>query len=196
MKQTQTDWDAAYQRRETPWEKGKPHPALLDFLAKSGPLEGEIFVPGCGCGQDVRALSTTANHVVGIDFARRAIAKAKARRRVAKEEYLLADLFALPSELDEQFDWVFEHTCFCAIDPARRNDYVRTVVRLLKPGGKLLAVFFINPDHDEEGPPYRVSRTELEKFFGKYFAVEQEWVPARTHPGREQRELMRVLAKL
>ena len=196
MKQTQTDWDAAYQRRETPWEKGKPHPALVDFLAKNGPLEGEIFVPGCGSGQDVRALSTTANHVIGIDFAQRAITKAKARRRVAKEEYLLADLFALSSELDGQFDWVFEHTCFCAIDPGRRTDYVRTVVRLLKPGGKLLAIFFINPDHDEEGPPYRVSRTELKEFFGKYFAVEQEWVPMRTHPGREQRELMRVLTKV
>ena len=196
MKQTQTDWDAAYQRRETPWEKGKPHPALLDFLAKNAPLQGEIFVPGCGSGQDVRALSTAANHVVGIDFARRAITKANARRRVAKEEYLLADLFALLSELDGQFDWVFEHTCFCAIDPARRTDYVRTVVRLLKSGGKLLAVFFLNPDHDEEGPPYGVSRTELEEFFGKFFAVEQEWIPARTHPGREQRELMRVLAKL
>jgi SAM-dependent methyltransferase len=195
MKQTQTDWDAAYQRRETPWEKGKPHPALVDFLAKNGPLEGEIFVPGCGSGQDVRALSTNANHVVGIDFAQRAITKAKGRRRVAKEEYLLADLFALSSDLDGQFDWVFEHTCFCAIDPGRRTDYVQTVLRLLKPGGKLLAVFFINPDHDEEGPPYGVSRTELKEFFGKYFAVEREWVPARTHPGREQRELMRVLAR-
>jgi SAM-dependent methyltransferase len=193
MKQTQTDWDAAYERRETPWEKGKPHPALVDFLAENGSLKGEILVPGCGSGQDVRALGTAANHVVGIDFAPRAIAKAKTRRRVAQEEYLLTDLFALPPQLDGQFDWVFEHTCFCAIDPRRRTDYVRTIVRLLKPGGKLLAIFFINPDHDEEGPPYRVSRTELEEFFGKYFTVEREWIPARTHPGRERRELMTVL---
>ena len=193
MKQTQTDWEAAYRRRETPWEKGKPHPALVDFLAENGALTGEIFVPGCGSGHDARALSAPSNRVLGVDLAPFAIAKAKARRRVAKEEYLLADLFALPGKLDGQFDWVFEHTCFCAIDPAWRTDYVRTVVRLLKPGGKLLAVFFINPDHDEEGPPYGVSRTELDEFFGKYFVVEREWVPARTHPGREQRELMRVL---
>ena len=195
MKQTQTDWDAAYERRETPWEKGRPHPALVDFLARNGPLKGEILVPGCGSGQDMRALSAAANHVLGIDFAPRAIAKAKARRRIAREEYLLTDLFALPPELDGQFDWVFEHTCFCAIDPRRRTDYVRTIVRLLKPRGKLLAIFFINPDHDEEGPPYGVSRTELEEFFGNYFSVEGEWVPERTHPGREQRELMCVLAR-
>ena len=114
-------------------------------------------------------------------------------QRIANEEYLLADLFDLPAKFDHQFDWVFEHTCFCAIDPSQREAYVEAIVRLLKPGGKLLAIFFINPDHDEEGPPYGVSTTELEEFFGKDFAVEREWVPARTHPGREQRELVRIL---
>ena len=196
MKQTQTDWDALYERRETPWEKGQPHPALVDFLAENGPLAGEIFVPGCGSGHDVRALSMSSNHVVGIDIASRAIAKAKSRPPVANEEYALADLFNLPASFDQRFDWIFEHTCFCAIDPRRRSDYVNAIVRLLKPGGQLLAIFFINPDHDEEGPPYRVSIEELKEFFGEHFIVERGWVPARTHPGREERELMRVLRKL
>jgi SAM-dependent methyltransferase len=193
MKQTQPDWESAYQRRETPWEKGEPHPALIDFLVENGPLEGEIFVPGCGSGHDVRALTTPNNHVVGIDLAPFAIAKAEAQPKIAKEEYLLEDLFALPARFDRQFDWVFEHTCFCAIDPQRRGEYVDAVVRLLKPGGKLLAIFFINPDHEEPGPPYGVSREELEGFFGDHFTIEREWIPARTHPGREQRELMRIL---
>ncbi len=193
MKQTQTDWDDAYQRRETPWEKGVPHPGLVDFLAENGPLRGEIFVPGCGSGHDVRALSTPDNHPLGVDLASLAITKAKARPVIAREKYLLADLFDLPAEFDGRFDWVFEHTCFCAIDPSRRRDYVDTIVRLLQPGGGLLAIFFINPDHDEEGPPYRVSESELEQFFGAAFSLEREWVPQRTHPGREARELMRVL---
>ncbi len=196
MKQTQTEWEERYQRRETPWEKGVPHPALGDYLAENGPLKGEIFVPGCGSGLDVRALVTSENHVVGVDLAPFAIKKAKARPPLAREEYLLANLFDLPPEMDGRFDWVFEHTCFCAIDPALRRQYVATIVRLLKPGGRLLAIFFINPDHDEDGPPYRVSTAELEDFFGDAFILEREWVPARTHPGREQRELMRVLLRL
>src|SRR5450432_4098021 len=132
--QTQTDWESAYRRRETPWEKGRAHPALTDFLAENGPLSGEIFVPGCGSGHDVRALSTTANHVVGIDLAPFAIAKANSFPRVANEEYRLADLFALPGEYHGRFDHIFEHTCFCAIDPARRRDYVEAVVRRLRSG--------------------------------------------------------------
>jgi SAM-dependent methyltransferase len=193
MKQTQTDWEEAYQRRETPWEKGVPHPALVDFLAECRPLDGKIFVPGCGSGHDFRALSTRENQVLGVDLAPFAITKAKDRPVVGNEEYLLADLFNLPAKFNGQFDWVFEHTCFCAIDPKRRKDYVEAIVRVLKPGGKLLAIFFINPDHDEDGPPYGVSPAELETFFGPWFTLQREWVPARTHPGREQRELMRVL---
>ena len=196
MIQTQTDWEDAYQRRETPWEKGKPHPGLVDFLTEHGPLAGEIFVPGCGSGHDVRALTTAENHVLGVDLAPFAIKKAKARARIAHEEYLLGDLFELPPELDGRFDWVFEHTCFCAIDPRQRRAYVSAIVRLLKPNGRLLAIFFLNPDHEEEGPPYRVSTGELEEYFGKYFSITREWVPARTHPGREQRELMRVLVRV
>jgi SAM-dependent methyltransferase len=193
MKQTQTDWEEAYRRRETPWEKGEPHPGLADFLTGHGPLAGEIFVPGCGSGHDVRALVTPQNHVLGVDLAPLAIAKASARPKIAHEEYLRADLFDLPPEMDGRFDWIFEHTCFCAIDLALRRPYVATIVRLLKPSGGMLAIFFLNPDHDEDGPPYRVSTAELEEFFGKYFRVEREWVPARTHSGREGRELMRVL---
>ena len=195
MYQTQTDWDELYRRRETPWEKGRPHPALIDYLEKHGPLTGEVFVPGCGSGNDVRALSSATNHVVGVDIATRPIAKATGRPPIANEEYLLGDLFQLPETFNDRFDWVVEHTCFCAIDPTRRIDYVEKVVRLLKPAGQLLAIFFINPDHDEEGPPYRVNITELEAFFGKYFSVMREWVPTRTHSGREGRELMRVLSK-
>lgn len=196
MKQTQTDWQEAYEKRETPWEKGKPHPALLDFLATKGPFAGEIFVPGCGSGHDVRALSTPQNHVLGIDLAPFAIEKARSFPKVGNEEYQLGDLFALPPALDEKFDVVFEHTCFCAIDPKRREDYAETIVRVLKPGGKFIAIFFPNPDVDEdEGPPFPVSVEELEKLFDGDFVVEGEWVPEQTHPGREGRELVRVLVR-
>ncbi len=195
MKKTQTDWEDAYRSGETPWEKGVPHPALVDFLSERGPFAGEIFVPGCGSGHDVRALSAPGNHVIGIDSAPAAIERATAFPLVAHESYLLADLFALPSEWSGRFDVVFEHTCFCAINPAERPEYVEAVVRLLKPGGTLLAIFFLNPDHDEEGPPYGISREELEILFGHDFAPEREWVPARTHPGREERELMRILVR-
>jgi methyl halide transferase len=195
MKQTQTDWEAAYRRGDTPWEKGKAHPALIDFLAENGRIAGEILVPGCGFSYDVRALSTSANHAIGIDLAQFAIARAKSFPKVGPEEYLLANLFTLPAEFDSKFDVVFEHTCFCAIEPEMRMKYIETIARVLKSGGKVIAIFFLNPDHDEDGPPYGVLRSELDELFGAQFSLEKEWVPRRTYEGREERELMRILRK-
>jgi len=196
MKQTQTDWEAAYLRGDTPWEKGKAHPALIDFFTESGPIPGEILVPGCGFGYDVRALSASANHVIGIDVAQFAIDKARSFPKIAREKYLLADLFALPTEFDRKFDVVFEHTCFCAIEPGMRANYVETISRVLKPAGKMIAIFFLNPDHDEDGPPYGVSTAELDSLFEAQFFLEKEWIPRRTYESREERELMRILRRL
>lgn len=188
----QTDWEAAYHAGDTPWEKGRAHLQLVRFLEEEGELRGEIVVPGCGFGHDVRALSTPRNRVLGIDVAPFAFEKAQTFPRVGNERFLLADLFALRSDYDARFDVVFEHTCFCAIDPAQRPRYVETIARLLKPGGQLLAIFFLNPDHHEEGPPHGVTREELSVLFDPHFEIEREWIPLTTYPGREKRELMSV----
>jgi methyl halide transferase len=194
MEQAQTQWESAYRRGETPWDKGAAHPALLDFVAERGAPAGEILVPGCGYGFDVRALSTPENHVLGVDIAPFAIGRAESFPKVAGEKYLLGDIFSLTRALATRFDIVFEHTCFCAIEPGTRSNYVGVVRQILKPGGKLIAIFFMNPDHDEPGPPYGTSRQELAALFGTEFALQEEWIPARTFPGREQRELLRVLS--
>ena len=191
-----TDWEAQYQKGETPWEKRGPSPGLVDFLAQE-PVRGRGLVPGCGFGHDVRALAATAEEVVGLDIAPSAVEGAARFPRVKNERYELANLFDLPSHLRGAFDWVWEHTCFCAIDPSMRAAYVDAVASALKPGGKLLAIFYLDPGHDspDEGPPFGVSIAELDALFSPYFDLVSEWLPARAYPGREGREWMRVLRK-
>lgn len=188
-----TDWEQRYQLGDTPWEKGAPAPGLVDFLEKQ-PLTGRVVVVGCGFGNDVRAISASGAEVVGIDLAPSAIAGARQHPAVGCETYLQADLFDLPQVLQGGFDWAFEHTCFCAIDPHRRPEYVRALCDLLKPGGRLLALFYMTPDH-EEGPPFGTTEAELNSLFSSCFQLEEQWVPVRNYPGREGRELMRLLRK-
>lgn len=192
-----SDWEAMYQAGDTHWEKGAPCPGLVDFLAEN-PVRGRVLVPGCGFGHDVRALAATAGEVVGIDIAPSAIAGARKFPHVAGEHYELADLFDLPASMRGAFDWVWEHTCFCAIDPARRADYVEAVAGALRPGGKLLAIFYLDPGQQspEEGPPFEVSIAELDRLFLPRFTLEREWLPQRAYAGREGREWMRVLRVL
>jgi SAM-dependent methyltransferase len=191
-----TDWEANYQRNETPWDKGAPSPGLVDFL-RNEPVRGRVLVPGCGLGHDVRALAATADEVVGLDIAPSAVKGARTFPAVGGESYELADLFALPPRLLGCFDWVWEHTCFCAIDPAMREAYVAAVAEALRPGGHLLAVFYLDPGHDHpgEGPPFGVSKAELDALFAPRFTLVREWLPENAYAGREAREWMRVLLR-
>lgn len=191
-----TDWEDHYRRSETPWEKGAPSPPLVDFLARER-VGGRVLVPGCGFGHDVRALAAQGAEVVGIDIAPAAVEAARKVPPAGNERYELADLFALPPPMRGSFDWVFEHTCFCAIDPAQRPAYVEAVAGALRPGGQVLAVFYLDPGQNspDEGPPFEVSLAELDRLFSPRFRLLREELPIRAYAGREGREWLRLLAK-
>ena len=190
-------WETHYQSGETPWDKGEAAPGLVAFL-RDHPLSGRVLVPGCGLGHDVRAIAD-ANpdaQVVGLDLAPTAVEQADAVAPVAGESYREGDLFDLPSEFTSSFDWVWEHTCFCAIDPGDRAAYVDSVAGALKPGGQLVGVFYLNPYDEEhqpgEGPPHGVERAALEVYFGGQFMLREAWQPTEAYAGREGRELMMI----
>jgi methyl halide transferase len=193
-------WELRYQECHTPWERGYAAPPLQEWIETKGPLKGKIVVPGCGFGHDVRLLAEAGgleSEVVGIDLAPSALEEARRRSlKFTNIDYHLGNLFELPKEFHGKFDWVFEHTCFCAIDPGLRDAYVSVIAALLKPGGQVLAIFYMNPwDPGEEpangGPPFGSSRQELDARFTKTFELIEEYVPNRFYPDRAQRELVR-----
>src|SRR5947209_287339 len=169
-------WENRYQTKDMPWEKGAPSPGLVDFLAAHpGLARGSVCVPGCGTGHDVREWAKAGFQATGFDLAPSAI-------RLGHEKTTAAGLhanFQLSDFLREQppfqFDWVFEHTLYCAIDPSERDAYARAVVRWLKPGGQYLAVNYLIPDKD--GPPFGTTRDELWSRFSPEFNLLGEWVP-------------------
>jgi ubiquinone/menaquinone biosynthesis C-methylase UbiE len=196
------EWEQRYRTGDTPWEKGAPAPPLLEWLGSRGAMRGGILVPGCGLGHDVRAIAAASPtaQVVGLDIAPSALDQARRFSLAGKETYQLADLFDLPADLTNRFEWVFEHTCFCAIEPRQRQDYVIGIIRALQPDGALLAIFYLNPwdpgeAPEEGGPPFAVTREELDRLFGTHFELVEELKPRTAYPGREGREIIRLLRK-
>jgi cyclopropane fatty-acyl-phospholipid synthase-like methyltransferase len=184
----QTNWEARYQSGDMPWEKGAPSPGLVDFLAANANLPGEtVCVPGCGTGHDAREWAKSGFRVYGYDLAPSAIQLSVERTRAAgmQAEFRLADF--LRDEPPFRFDWVFEHTLFCAVQPEERDAYVRALPRWLKPGGHYLAVNYLIPDTD--GPPFGTTREEVLGRFSPQFELLKEWGP-RSYPNRTGLELM------
>jgi methyl halide transferase len=181
-------WEARYQTRDIPWEKGAPSPGLVDFLAANHTLtRGAVCVPGCGTGHDVREWARAGFDAFGCDIAPSAIRLATARTRASGLRAAFRRLDFLVDAPPALFDWVFEHTLFCAIQPDQRDDYVRALLRWLKPKGQYLAVNYLIPDRD--GPPFGTTRDELWKRFSPHFQLLKESVP-RSYPNRTGLELM------
>ncbi len=187
------DWEARYQSHDTPWDKGRAAPPLVEWL-ESNEISGKVLVPGCGFGFDAREIARSGGEtVIGLDIAPSAIDFAENQRRIGGERYRLANFLSLPPELVGAFDWIFEHTCFCAIDPSSRETYVRAATAALAPGGRLLAIFYLDVGDRDGGPPFGTTREELDGLFGETFETLEESVPTRAYEGREGCELVRVL---
>ncbi|MGC4048122.1 MAG: methyltransferase domain-containing protein [Armatimonas sp.] len=198
-----TNWDSLYQAGDAPWDKGTPAPPLIDWLTRND-IKGRWLVPGCGRGHDARTLAEEGASVVALDLSPTAIEEARnlqgsgGLQESQGIEWVVGDLFALPAEFDEAFDGVFEHTCFCAIPRDRRDDYVQAVYKALKPGGELLAIFYLSPRDDPDpnlGPPFNATIDELDARFDPYFILDFEETPAVAYPGRERRERLRLYRK-
>jgi len=155
-------WDGRYRSGSDGWELGRPAPPLAEFLAHHplAPMPpGHVLVPGCGRGHEARLLADRGFTVVGLDLSSEALAEARRwngeghpRLRWCQGDLLDPQQRAGLGLTPASFQGVVEHTCFCAIDPGRRGDYLAAVQDLLEPGGWLLGLFWCHGSPG--GPPW------------------------------------------
>ena len=206
-------WDGLYAAAQDGWDLGGAAPALEDWLASGrfsslssikcgGPemapalpqaadtrARARVAVPGAGRGHDARLLARHGYRVTAFDFALAAVAEA--RRLAAADGVDVAveqrDVFTLGEDFAGAFDGVWEYTCFCAIDPARREEYVRVLHTILRPGGLLLACFFPLREGGD-GPPFPVLRAEIDRALADRFTVLRAGPPGRSADRRQNLE--------
>jgi SAM-dependent methyltransferase len=177
-------WESLYSQGEDGWDLHAPSPALVAWLAAGGALGGRgarVAVPGCGRGHDARLLARYGYRVHGFDFATPAVMEARALAAAEGVEALFEqrDVFTLAGDHREAFDAAWEYTCFCAIDPARRTEYVAVLRAIVKPGGTLLACFYPLREGGD-GPPFPVALAEVERLLAPGFRIVESAAPAES----------------
>ncbi len=163
-------WEGRYQEGTDRWDLGQAAPPFVRLLdSDDAPPTGSIAVLGSGKGHDALLFADRGFEVTGFDFAPSAVAHAAelAQTRRLSAQFLQRDIFELGQEFTDRFDYVLEHTCFCAIDPAQRLAYVSLVQSILKPQGELIALFWAHTRPG--GPPYGAEPDEILRQFSPSF---------------------------
>ena len=65
--------------------------------------------------------------------------------------------FDLPEDESQKFDFIYDYTFLCALDPSIRTAWAEKMARLLKPDGELLTLIFPIRENSTSGPPFQVS---------------------------------------
>lgn len=184
-------WEERYQSGSTPWDLGQPAPAFVQLLESAqAPQPGRMAVLGSGRGHDALLFAAKGFDVVGFDLAPSAVAAAiaQAQAQQLSAQFLQRDMFGLVPEFAHQFDYVLEHTCFCAILPQQRLAYVNLVRDLLKTQGELIALFWAH--NRPGGPPFGTSLPELRSLFQADFEIISLDPVAQSVPNRQNEEYL------
>jgi SAM-dependent methyltransferase len=192
-------WEYLYNSNTTPWELGDAAPPFKTFLSSPYAVPpGRMVVPGCGTGNEVVLFASQGFEVTGVDFCPSAVQataqKLAAAGALGTKGFLLQRDFFSIHEYDRYFDYCLEHTCFCAIHPSRRRTYAMTVRDLLKPGGKLIALWWLL--NHKGGPPFAVDKNEIFDLFSSYFSLDLSFAPQDSVPERQGKELFTVMTRL
>lgn len=191
-------WQRIYQRGRPGWDLGKPVPVFRRLLERSDYLRerGNMIVLGAGKGHDARMFARAGFGVTAVDFAAEAV---ESMHELAEPDAPITimeeDIFHLPHRIEHTVDYVLEYTCFCAIDPRRREEYADIVDHLIAPDGLLIALLF--PVWNRTGgPPFAVSPDEFERLMQiRGFEVVYREMPADSVSSRQGLEELLIFCK-
>ena len=189
-KMAPVDWQKAWREGRTPWDAGGSPPALRSLLTRNLVPSGRILVPGCGAGYDLATLAREDREIIGVDLsedARDAFVRSH-RALPGRVVYEVVDFFAY--DPGEPFDFVWDYTFFCALDPEERPRWADAMARMLNSSGTLATLLFPfeDPLSDREGPPWPVNAGLVADLLDETFEAIEVPEVERSHRGREGRE--------
>ena len=167
-------WDEAYRDNNTPWDIGRPQPAILR-VAEWGGLVEPVLDSGCGSGEHALLAASMGLEVKGVDVAGEAIerARGKARQRGLSAEFVVGDVLALKDivRLDTPFRTVIDVGCFHTFSNADRPLYAASLAAVTQPGAILHLLCFSEHTPGNDGPR-RVTQGEITGTFSRDWDVE------------------------
>jgi len=189
-------WENIYLGDDAGWDLGESTP-VFDKISDALPL-GKVCIIGCGRGYDAVMFAKKGFEVTAIDFAPSAISALQSLASGAGVMINIVenDIFLLISQFNCEFDYVIEQTCFCAINPSRREEYEQLVKTIIKPNGKLIGLWFpLDKPMVDGGPPWGTTISEVKSIFYDGWKIENEEFPELSVSPRKNREKLIIFRR-
>src|SRR5438093_27979 len=167
-------WDEAYRDNNTPWDIGRPQPAIA-HIAERGGLVEPVLDSGCGSGEHALLVASMGLEVKGVDVSQAAIehARAKARARGLSVEFIVGDVLALDQipRLEPPFRTIIDIGCFHTFANADRPLYASSLASVTESGAVLHLLCFSEHTPGTDGPR-RVTQGEISATFSRDWSVD------------------------
>ena len=189
-------WQNRYENGQTGWDIGYPSPPLRDYLDQLTDKTLDVLIPGAGNGYEAEyAWRTGFDRTHVLDIAPAPLRHLRERVPDFPPNQLIeGDFFTHAG----QYDLILEQTFFCSFppDPATRAAYFRRMHALLRPGGKLVGLWFnLVAVGDPAKRPYGGSREEYLTYLTPYFTVRTLKTAYNSIPPRAGNELFGILER-
>lgn len=191
-----SDWfDSLYQENKEsheniPWAIQAVNPLLQSYLNKDIEHKGRALVIGCGLGDDAMALEVSGYDVVAIDVSQVALDLAKERFPDANITFEKQDIFDMPSDYDEHFDFVFEAFTIQSLPVEFRKKMIKAVANTVSSKGKLLVIAH-KREEVFDGPPWPLEVKEVNLF--KLYELRELSYEVHTEESKISNRKIRVL---
>lgn len=138
-------WNNFYsdKKKPIPFFKNIPDENLFSYFNSGLLKHGKAIDIGCGNGRNSFYLARKGLEVYGIDFSETSIEWGKqiAKEQSEKVTFLCQSIFDFQDK-PESFDFIYDSGCLHHIKPHRRNKYLKTILKYLKPDGYFAMVCF------------------------------------------------------
>lgn len=188
-------WSNRYEENRTGWDIGSPSLPLKTYIDQVEDKHTQILIPGAGNAYEAEYLFQQGfSQVFVLDISTIPLQSLKKRVPNFPDSHLIqGDFFTH----EGQYDLIFEQTFFCSFEPEPelRQAYAKHMAQLLKPGGKLVGLWFNHPLFEGAKRPFGGTKEEYLSYLTPFFDVHIFEDSYNSIPARVGKELFGIFQK-
>jgi len=161
---------------KTRWDSGITPPEVVEAFEEGEIPPGTALDLGCGTGTNAIFMAQHGREVIGLDFAREAIVRAKRKARAAgvadRVDVRVADVTRLARLSLPPIAFALDIGCFHGLPTEGQQRYASDLAQLMTPGGRYM-LYTHDPD-EARSANFGISQEDVRALFSEAFTITRQ----------------------